>query len=62
MKLGMKLCPHSFVWLVLTYSKIIIKTNLINLLISAYQMSLKDGLHFEKRIFHATFGTVSINS
>jgi hypothetical protein len=49
-----KLCPHSFVWLVLTYNKIIIKTKLINLLISAYQMSLKEGLHFEKRIFHAT--------
>ena len=24
---------------------------------ASYQMSLKDGLHFEKRIFHATFGT-----
>lgn len=39
--------------------KIFVKSSCFIFIILAYETTLAEGIHFEKKIFYATFGTVS---
>ena len=46
----------------LSFCFVTVSIFLIIYLISGYNLTLDEGIHFEKRLFHSTFATVSLHT